>query len=59
MPDDNDHTLRIATRFALAAGALFLLLMIAKAAQAPGPTQTAETSCRYGMCEAGHGNDRN
>jgi hypothetical protein len=51
MPDNNDHTLRIATRFALAAGALFLILMIAKAAQAPGSTQTAETPCRYGMCE--------
>jgi len=51
MPDDSDHTLRTATRVALAAGTLFLALMIAKAAQAPGPTQTAETSCRWGMCE--------
>ncbi|MHC1788566.1 hypothetical protein [Solidesulfovibrio sp.] len=51
MPDDNDRTLQTVTRFALVAGALFLLLMIAKAAQAPGPGRTAETACRYGMCE--------
>ncbi len=53
MPDDDDHTLRIATRFALAAGALFLILMVSKVAQAPGPgpERMAETACRWGMCE--------